>query len=143
MGTIEWHERHLPLGNDGLNAHGLCVRVAERMGGVVLPPLYWGVDRWLEKDGNMLRGKDWNVGYALPGSMYQLEEPLFEQLLRQALKEIFAQRIEVVVLVAGHNARQVELLVERMEAKVSELLATAGRKGEKSGPCGDEGPACA
>ncbi len=42
LGTIEWHCEHLPVGLDALTAHGLCLRAAERTGGVVLPTLYYG-----------------------------------------------------------------------------------------------------
>jgi creatinine amidohydrolase/Fe(II)-dependent formamide hydrolase-like protein len=35
FGLIEWHGRHLPLGNDALKAHGILVKAAERAGGVV------------------------------------------------------------------------------------------------------------
>lgn len=34
FGLIEWHGRHLPLGNDALKAHTILVKCAERFGGV-------------------------------------------------------------------------------------------------------------
>lgn len=40
IGTLEYHGAHLPFGVDSFEAHGLCVRAAERSGGVVLPPAY-------------------------------------------------------------------------------------------------------
>ncbi len=40
FGLIEWHGRHLPLGNDALKAHAILVKTAEQSGGVVYPPLY-------------------------------------------------------------------------------------------------------
>ena len=40
FGLIEWHGRHLPLGNDALKAHGILCKCAERYGGVVYPPVY-------------------------------------------------------------------------------------------------------
>jgi creatinine amidohydrolase len=47
FGCIEWHGRHLPLGNDALKAHGILVKCAEKFGGVVYPPVYFhsGFDR--------------------------------------------------------------------------------------------------
>lgn len=42
MGTIEYHSHHLPVGLDGLQAHGVCLDAAEIAGGVVYPPLWWG-----------------------------------------------------------------------------------------------------
>jgi creatinine amidohydrolase len=41
FGLIEWHGRHLPLGNDALKAHAILVRCAETHGGVVYPPVYF------------------------------------------------------------------------------------------------------
>jgi len=41
FGLIEWHGRHLPLGNDAIKAHGILVKAAERFGGVVYPPVYF------------------------------------------------------------------------------------------------------
>ena len=42
LGTIEYHGHHLPVGLDGLQAHGLCLDAAEMAGGLVYPPLWWG-----------------------------------------------------------------------------------------------------
>ena len=41
FGLIEWHGRHLPLGNDALKAHAILVKCAEQVGGVVYPPVYF------------------------------------------------------------------------------------------------------
>jgi creatinine amidohydrolase len=40
VGTLEFHGEHLPVGVDWFEAHGLCLRAADRSGGVVLPPVY-------------------------------------------------------------------------------------------------------
>jgi len=34
IGGIEWHGKHLAVGNDTLKAHALCVRIAENHGGL-------------------------------------------------------------------------------------------------------------
>ncbi len=41
FGLIEWHGRHLPLGNDALKTHGILVKTAERFGGAVYPPVFF------------------------------------------------------------------------------------------------------
>lgn len=41
FGLIEWHGRHLPLGNDALKAHAILVKAAEQGGGAVYPPVYF------------------------------------------------------------------------------------------------------
>ena len=42
LGTIEWHCEHLPVGLDALTAHGVCLRAAQRSGGLVYPTLHYG-----------------------------------------------------------------------------------------------------
>jgi creatinine amidohydrolase len=45
IGTIEWHGVHNPLGSDTLQAEGLAVLCAQKEGGLVFPPLYYGESR--------------------------------------------------------------------------------------------------
>ncbi|MCL2512614.1 MAG: creatininase family protein [Oscillospiraceae bacterium] len=40
FGLIEWHGKHLPLGNDALKAHAILTKCAEMYGGVVYPPQF-------------------------------------------------------------------------------------------------------
>jgi creatinine amidohydrolase len=64
FGSLEWHARHLPLGNDTLKAYGILLLTAQKYGGVVVPPTYWGiVGKW----------KDWtmnDIGQALADELY-------------------------------------------------------------------------
>ena len=41
-GSLEWHGPQNAIGLDALKAYELCLRCAERTGGVVLPPVYAG-----------------------------------------------------------------------------------------------------
>jgi len=41
-GLLEWHGPHLPLGVDSLNAEHVALMAAERSGGLVMPPFYFG-----------------------------------------------------------------------------------------------------
>ncbi len=43
LGTIEWHGRHNIAGLDAVKAHHLCVRAAQRGGGLVAQALFGGV----------------------------------------------------------------------------------------------------
>jgi creatinine amidohydrolase/Fe(II)-dependent formamide hydrolase-like protein len=42
VGSLEWHGRHLALGNDTLKSNGILLRTAEKYGGIVVPPTFWG-----------------------------------------------------------------------------------------------------
>ena len=86
LGLIEHHGWHLPVGFDGLKAERLCIRIAERTGGVLLPPLWWGA-----------RG-----GHSIfKWTHYQAEEAA-ESTLVTTVQQLIAFGFRVIVLVAGH-----------------------------------------
>ncbi len=45
LGILEWHGEHNVAGLDGVKANGLAEKFAQRFGGVVMPPLYYGDNR--------------------------------------------------------------------------------------------------
>lgn len=45
IGTLEWHGVHNPVGTDTLQAEGLALMCAQKGGGLVWPPLYYGESR--------------------------------------------------------------------------------------------------
>ena len=45
LGTLEWHGEHNPVGADTLQAEGLAILCAQKGGGLVFPPLYYGESR--------------------------------------------------------------------------------------------------
>jgi len=56
VGSLEWHGRHLALGTDSLKAYGILVRAAEKYGGIVVPPTYWGHMQSYRKPCAMFQG---------------------------------------------------------------------------------------
>ncbi|MCL1951982.1 MAG: creatininase family protein [Oscillospiraceae bacterium] len=42
LGILEWHGLHNPLGLDGVKANGVACHLARTLGGVVMPPQFWG-----------------------------------------------------------------------------------------------------
>ena len=42
LGTFEHHGFHLPVCFDGIKAHAICERAAQRTGGIVLPTFFYG-----------------------------------------------------------------------------------------------------
>jgi len=119
IGTIEWHGQHLPIGNDALKAHSVCLRAAALTGGVVMPPLYWGVDSLRSREGDWLEGMDGAAGFELPGSVYRISHETFEALIEEMLVEIFRQGVRVVVLLTGHNARVQEAIIRCVAERVN------------------------
>jgi creatinine amidohydrolase len=100
FGSLEWHGLHLALGNDALKAHGILVRTAEKYGGVVVPPTYWGhMDHW--RPG------------CHPGVRPEVVDELFADIFRGLVRVGF----KVVIGVTGHDVReQVASLRKAVEA---------------------------
>ncbi len=103
IGSTEFHGLHLPLGFDALHAHAVCLAAAERTGGVVLPPTFWGT-----------RGHE---GY--PGSLL-LQETTVAALAADVLDRLTQQGYRLIVLFTGHWPEvQGELLRRAAEAHVA------------------------
>ena len=89
FGLIEWHGRHLPLGNDALKAHGILVKTAEQSGGVVYPPVFC------------------HEGFG-PDIMVPVLTVLFEKLK--------ATGFRVIIGVSGHNVQgQIDMINQALE----------------------------
>jgi creatinine amidohydrolase len=100
FGLIEWHGRHLPLGNDALKAHSILVQCAERFGGVVYPPVYFP---WAIHNPPTGKLKDEDRGWKLAAVT-----ALFERLKKTGFR--------VIIGVSGHNIQtQIELINEALK----------------------------
>jgi creatinine amidohydrolase len=84
VGTLEWHGRHLPLGLDALKAHAICLRIAEKSGGVVLPPNYFSC-------GGMLF--PWTFRYD-PGTVFRI--------IHQTLRRLKKHGFKIIFIITGH-----------------------------------------
>lgn len=97
FGLIEWHGRHLPLGNDALKAHGILVKCAETFGGVVYPPVYFH--------------SGFEQAHLLPVLTH-----LFEGLKKTGFR--------VIIGVSGHNVRdQIDMINKALEPVVGDGTA--------------------
>lgn len=86
LGLIEHHGWHLPVGYDGIKAERICMRIAEKTGGVILPTMWWGANGG---HGDFL----W--------THYQSEEAS-ESILVNTTKQLLKFGFRVIVLLAGH-----------------------------------------
>lgn len=115
LGTLEWHSWHLPLGSDSLQSQTFFVKLAQRVGGVVLPPLFLGPDGVKKVDGSDYYGMD-IFGYLpkapqqLIGSAYWIPSDLFLMLFEAVLKQISRAGFKIVVA-HGHGP-SVNLVIE-------------------------------
>lgn len=120
-GILEWHGRHNPIGLDGIKAQALCVRLAEELGGLVWPTLWYGDNRddILEcvfhpgRFSSLTRDHRPGVAAALglPGAAIEAEsarnvarggwEP-WTELLLHVLMQIQAYGFDRIVVLCGH-----------------------------------------
>jgi creatinine amidohydrolase len=89
IGALEFHQEHLPLGLDALNAHGLTCLTAARFGGIVLPPLYYGT-------GGSHKNYPWTI-------MMDGEAEITAQL-EKTLSRLEEFRVDLAVIFTGHFA---------------------------------------
>jgi creatinine amidohydrolase len=121
VGTMEWHERHLPLGTDGFTAHDLAVLAAERTGGLVYPALYWGLDEYgTSASGAIRSGMDTAADLPLPGSIYRIGHETYERILMEAVAEIFRAGFKLVALITGHGARGQEHTIRKVALRYNQ-----------------------
>lgn len=125
LGPLEWHGPHLPLGTDPLIAQGVAFAAAERVGGVVLPPFFWGSERENSPDGLRsigFKGDEWIVGMDFPAnslkSLYAREE-FFALLVRETLTLLIEQGYRLIVIVNGHGGENHIKALDRLSAELT------------------------
>lgn len=110
LGLLEWHGDHLPLGLDALKAHGICLRLAQRMGGgIVLPPTYFG-----------------RPGYSSYTGTLVYSEGLITEMIYSLLGQLQKVGAKVVVLLTGHyGPAQVDTVKHAANVFMKECPGTA------------------
>lgn len=105
LGSLEWHGKHLALGNDTLKALGILEHAARKFGGIVLPPTYWGcVGKW----------HPWTLGNIGVPTLTDVCEYIF-----RGLAEVGFQ---VIIGVTGHDvAPHVEAMTAALERVKSDF----------------------
>ncbi len=94
LGSMEYHGYHNVLGLDSLKAWKICQLAAVKIGGIVFPPLYLGVDAWPDIDLQKYPNKQFDC-YHPDAKLYQeVLENYFYRMVRIGFKKIF--------VLAGH-----------------------------------------
>ena len=135
LGVLEWHGEHNPYGADTLQAEGIAFACAKKSGGLVFPPLYYGllqglmetIPRFqtpiLERMGWEKRRFDINQ---MLDKAYE-ERERYVHLLVHMLCQAEAMGFKLAVFVAGHYP-----LIDHARAAVIEF--TDSRKFDDSLP---------
>ncbi len=95
LGTLEWHGLHMALGNDAVKAYELCLRVAAKTGGVVVPATFWAI-------GGM--PQPWTTRF---------DEELIDKLFYAIFEQLSHVGFKVIVAVTGHYGREQVLVLKR------------------------------
>jgi len=109
FGSLEWHGRHLPLGNDTLKAYHILEMTAERFGGVVVPPTYWGF-----------------LGKWHPWTMIDFGEPLVEELYEKIFLGLVDVGFRVIIGVTGHDVESQKAAIQRGVDRIKETGKATG-----------------
>lgn len=117
LGSLEWHGRHLPLGNDAIKAYEICLRAAEKTGGAVFPPLYWGVE-CLKLRGAGVRDGTVDVDYWS-----------YRSFLLDVVRRVVKQGFRVVVLLTGHYSREQVAVVKKVAEECEKMTGRVKPKG--------------
>jgi len=116
MGTLEWHGYHNPVGLDGVKATAMAERFAERIGGLVVPTLWWGDHRGILAEVVFVRPEfDHRPGIAeghgLSIEAFQEDAKraeadggwtAYEAVLRNTFYELATFGFKVIVTISGH-----------------------------------------
>ena len=86
IGSLEWHNEHLPLGTDTLHAIELSMRLCREIGGVVLPAFWWNTGGCHDHE-----------------STYHMPEELYRTTLKNVCIGLRPIPAKVLVLVNGHG----------------------------------------
>ena len=90
-GALEYHSYHNPVGLDGIKAHGMCIDLAKRVGGVVIPPIYQAA--------NLIKTYP---GVDFPKHSIEFSETLIEMTCREYFEQLVQNDFKVIVLLTGH-----------------------------------------
>lgn len=96
-GALEWHCHHAPIGLDSTKAEGICLALAERTGGVVLPAIPFGVNTIKPFKG-------------FPHSL-DISSKLASDVAEELCIQLADEKFRIVILFTGHYPpEQIEAL---------------------------------
>jgi len=110
LGTIEWHGVHNVVGVDAVKAHALCVRAAQKGGGVVSPTLYGGVGGMNEPHTFIMDPEN--------DVFSRLLRPWLEQLCREMVRDGF----KAILILTGHYGAAQQIVVRETAVRMSRAL---------------------
>ena len=103
VGSLEWHGEHMALGNDAIKMHALCCEAARLGGGIVYPPLFYGIPYMVDY------GAQYRHDANLPVS-----EGFLSDLLHTTLRALEKVGFRAAILTTGHTCREQRDLMRKV-----------------------------
>ena len=110
LGTIEWHGRHNIAGLDAVKAHHLCVRAAQRGGGLVAPALFGGVGGMEEPHTFVMEPEN------------DVHSMLVRGWVERPCREAVRQGFKAVIVLTGHYGAAQQMVVRDLAVRLSRSL---------------------
>ncbi len=127
IGPLEWHGPAMPYGTDPLLAQTVARQTAQRLGGVVMPTLFFGTER--ERPAYILEAKGFENPEDLyvwgmdvpnnPMKSFYAREDIFAITVREHLRLLVQQGYQLIVIVNGHGAMGQRSTLERLAIEFS------------------------
>jgi creatinine amidohydrolase len=101
-GSLEWHGVQNPIGLDALKVYYLCLKTAEKTGGVVLPPIFCGYQTMKPY-----------LGFK---KTIEISRETIQALAREYLEQLYDEGFRIFIILMGHyGAEHVKALKEVAE----------------------------
>jgi creatinine amidohydrolase len=115
VGSLEWHGEHLALGNDTIKIHSICCEAARLGGGIVFPPIYYGIPYMVNY------GSAYSHNANLP-----FKTTFLRRLLDTTLHSLEKVGFKAAMLITGHTPKQQCKLVRDISKKYSGAMNVYG-----------------
>lgn len=124
LGTLEWHGPHLPLGADSIQSYEFFKLLAKEVGGIVLPSIFLGPDRYYHDPDKEYYGMDIYTGETLceykmqqlVGSAYWIPDDVYKTIILSIASQL--SRAGFKILVAhGHGPSTNQFMALSQEIK--------------------------
>ena len=117
VGTMEYHSHHCPFGCDTFTALGVAERVADKIGGLILPPVWYGVASYA------VGGPDKNTINVDADTLERYVYCILESLFKSGFKK------NIFILIAHQTEDYMPMTLACMKAAKKLIMAELEEKG--------------
>lgn len=117
VGTMEYHSHHCPFGCDTLTALGVAERVTDKVGGMILPPVWYGVASYA------VGGPDKNTINVDADTLENYVHCILQSLFKSGFKK------NIFILIAHQTEDYMPMTLACMKAAKKLIMAELEEKG--------------